>query len=105
MIMNYPQRHRDGYRFRVWAPEKETMILRLLPGRDISMNKDEWGYFTADIPGTEPATRYGYLVDGNFFPDPCSGYQPEGVYGASEFVDHGAYAWRDGAWRGKPFAT
>ena len=114
MIMNYPECHKQGCRFRVWAPEKETMGLRLLPGlkgsahsapgRDLAMNKDDWGYFSVDVPGVTAGARYGYVVDGNFYPDPCSSFQPEGVYGASEVVDHGAFEWTDTDWRGRPFA-
>jgi maltooligosyltrehalose trehalohydrolase len=102
--MSYPQSHKGGYRFRVWAPEKESITLRLLPGTEIPMHKDEWGYFFADVPGMRPGTRYGYVIDGRWYPDPCSAYQPEGVYAASEVVEHGGYAWRDNDWRGRPFA-
>jgi maltooligosyltrehalose trehalohydrolase len=77
--------------------------LRLLsPKKDLSMIKDEWGYFSVDVPGVTAGVRYGYIVDGNFYPDPCSGFQPEGVYAASEVVDHAGYAWQDVGWRGRP---
>src|SRR5262249_8076375 len=100
--MNYPQFHKEGCRFRVWAPEKETMILRLSTGSEIPMTKDEWGYFFVDVPGVVAGTRYGYLVDGQRYPDPCSSFQPEGVYADSEVVDHAGFEWRDSGWRGRP---
>lgn len=78
------------------------MVLRLPPDRQISMNKDEAGYFFADVSGVGAGTRYGYVMEGKFFPDPCSRHQPEGVYAASEVVDHGEYAWQDGGWHGRP---
>jgi maltooligosyltrehalose trehalohydrolase len=68
------------------------------------MEKDAWGYFSVDVPDAGAGARYGYVVDGNFYPDPCSAFQPEGVYSASEVVDHDAFPWTDGDWRGKPFA-
>ena len=102
--MSYPQCHKEGCRFRVWAPEKEAVALRLLPDRDISMEKDKWGYFSVDVEGVASGAKYGYVVDGNFYPDPCSAFQPEGVYAASEMVDHGAFSWTDGDWRGRPFS-
>lgn len=80
------------------------MALRLLPDRDIPMHKDGWGYFSVDVPGVGADTRYGYVADGEFYPDPCSAYQPEGVYAASAVVDHGAFHWTDGGWRGRAFA-
>ena len=80
------------------------MNLRLLPDREIAMNRDEWGTFFTDVAGVGPGTRYGYVVDGRFYPDPCSAYQPEGVYAESEVVDHAEYVWQDAHWHGRPFA-
>lgn len=86
------------------------MLLRILPGsfgarrdvaNDIPMEKDACGYFSVDVPDAGPGTRYGYVVEGNLYPDPCSAFQPEGVCAASEVVDHDAFPWTDGDWRGK----
>jgi 1,4-alpha-glucan branching enzyme len=41
------------------------------------------------------------VVDGHAYPDPASRSQPEGVHGASEVVDPGAYAWTASEWRGR----
>ena len=35
-------------------------------------------------------------------PDPRSAWQPHGVHGPSRVLDHTAYGWGDGAWRGVP---
>jgi len=37
-------------------------------------------------------------------PDPRSAFQPEGVHGRSQLVDHEAFTWTDQAWRGIPIA-
>ena len=37
-------------------------------------------------------------------PDPMTAYQPEGVHGPSQLVDHDAFRWTDGDWRGLPLA-
>jgi maltooligosyltrehalose trehalohydrolase len=37
-------------------------------------------------------------------PDPRSNFQPEGVLGPSQVVDHSSFAWSDSAWRGRPLA-
>ena len=43
------------------------------------------------------------LPDGLAVPDPASRWNPDDVHGASRVVDPRAYAWRDGAWRGRPW--
>ena len=72
-------------------------------GQDIPMDKDKWGYFSVDVAGVTPGAKYGYVVDGNLYPDPCSVSQPDGVYAASEVIGHGVFQWTDGDWRGRPF--
>lgn len=50
--------------------------------------------------------RYYYLPEGEYqYPDPCSQYQPEGITGPSQVVDHAAFPWQDGAWKGKPLTS
>ncbi len=104
--MNCPQCHKDGCTFRVWAPEKSTMSL-WLSGRDtgLPMQKDGSGYFVLDVPGVGAGQRYHYQPDsGPLYPDPASAYQPDGVYKASCVVDHTAFSWTDGDWKGRPLA-
>ncbi|MCJ8163717.1 malto-oligosyltrehalose trehalohydrolase [Pontibacter sp. E15-1] len=92
-------------RFTVWAPEKKSMTLHLTfpEEREIEMERAEWGYFTIEIEDASPGIRYYYKPDGKqSYPDPASQYQPEGVHGPSEVVDHGAYAWSDTDWNNLP---
>jgi maltooligosyltrehalose trehalohydrolase len=71
--------------------------------RTCSMTRDEWGLWRtveADLPGD---TRYLYVLDEKIErPDPASGHQPLGVHGCSQAVDHAAFPWTDGGWRGEP---
>jgi maltooligosyltrehalose trehalohydrolase len=91
--------------FTVWAPEKENMILHLTAPveSEVVMEKTIDGYFIATSEGTGSGTRYFYRPDGTDTPDPASNYQPEGVHGPSEVVDHGRYKWNDVSWKGVPF--
>ena len=111
--MCYPRFHKNYCRFRVWAPEKETMILRLLGQEDkssdsnwdIVMNKESGGYFIADVTGVKDGDRYVYIPDGRDpLPDPCSSFQPEGVFAASQVIDHDRFKWKDSNWRGRPLS-
>lgn len=94
-----------GCVFTVWAPLKETMILHIIHPSEyrMQMQKDEWGYFTVVIEEAGPGTQYFFMPNGlQDLPDPASHYQPEGVHGPSEVVDHSSYQWQDIHWRGIP---
>jgi maltooligosyltrehalose trehalohydrolase len=59
------------------------------------------GWWSAEIGG--PGTDYALVLDGGQpRPDPRSAWQPHGVHGASRVVDHAAFPWTDGRWRGVP---
>ncbi|MBU1821504.1 MAG: malto-oligosyltrehalose trehalohydrolase, partial [Bacteroidetes bacterium] len=92
--------------FTVWAPEKQSMTLHITAPHEqrVAMQKDDMGYFNVLVKGVQPGTRYFFAPNGEKeFPDPASHYQPEGVHGPSEVVDHAAFAWQDKDWRGLPF--
>lgn len=73
--------------------------------RDIPMECREWGYFTVELDGIQPGTRYYFKPGGGHaYPDPASQFQPDGVHGPSAVVDHGAHAWQDQSWRGLAFS-
>jgi maltooligosyltrehalose trehalohydrolase len=92
--------------FSVWAPEKGSMTLHITAPEEqqVAMPKDDMGYFSVSLQGVEPGTRYFFAPEGEVqYPDPASHYQPEGVHGPSEVIDHAAFAWQDNEWRGLPF--
>lgn len=90
--------------FVVWAPFLERVELRLLSGTDgetIPMHRDESSYWRVVTEGVSPGTFYLYrLNEDRERPDPASAYQPQGVHGPSQVIDHRAFNWGDGTWRG-----
>jgi maltooligosyltrehalose trehalohydrolase len=92
---------------RVWAPGASRVDLQLedastsqaapgsrLPTR-IPLVAEADGFFGAFVEGIVPGTRYRFaLGDERPIPDPASRSQPDGVHGASEFVDPSAFEWR-----------
>src|SRR5678815_482400 len=91
--------------FRVWAPEKKEMLLYLVSPdkRKLPMALAPDGYFTLTEEQVFPGTRYFFMPDGaEKFPDPASHFQPEGVHGASEVVDHNTFSWQDQTWKSPP---
>jgi maltooligosyltrehalose trehalohydrolase len=94
-----------GVRFRVWAPRARSVSL-VLEGADAShpaipMLREPGGWFALTTERAAAGVRYRYVVDGKAVPDPASRFQPDGVHGASEVVDPGAYRWTDAGWRGR----
>src|SRR3982751_1678587 len=91
--------------FSVWAPEKEKMVLHIVHPTEmkVEMQKTDFGYFNAEVEDLGKGTRYFYRPeDKNDYPDPASQYQPDGVHGAAEVIDHSEYEWHDQYWRGMP---
>ncbi len=88
----------DKCRFTVWAPEKQKVILHIIHPTEkmIEMQKDDEGFFTTEAQ-TPVGTKYFYIIDDaeKGLPDPGSQFQPDGVHGASQVVDHDAFHWND----------
>src|SRR5690606_14872619 len=93
----------DGVRFALWAPTTDAATL-VADGRNRLLAAEDGGWYRADIAGMGAGTRYAYRVGGGLaVPDPASRFQPEDCHRESVVVDPGAYAWSDGAWRGRPW--
>ncbi len=94
----------EATRFRVWAPEARGVELVLGPEDGttrVAMAPLDGGWFELRRPDSPPGTRYRYSIDdGSPLPDPASSFQPAGVHGPSEVVDHGAFPWTDQDWSG-----
>ncbi len=86
--------------FRVWAPKPRRVEL-VVGGLRLAMKQGERGWWELAGVAAEAGMRYGFALDGGEVrPDPRSPSQPDGVLGLSEVIDHSAYAWNDGDWRG-----
>lgn len=99
----------QGVRYCVWAPnERHAEVHVLTPGgalaRIVPLVSEDSGYFR----GLDPLGRAGDLfkmrVDGDeALPFPASHYQPAGVQGPAQVIDHTGYHWHDHAWRRPSF--
>jgi len=86
--------------FRVWAPQAQSLVARVLGRGDFPLQRDENGVFAATLDA-RAGDRYFYIVDGGRpLPDPVSRFLPEGVHGPTEIVDPSTFAWTDHTWRG-----
>ncbi|MCW4000379.1 MAG: malto-oligosyltrehalose trehalohydrolase [Candidatus Bathyarchaeota archaeon] len=95
--------YQDGTcHFTVWAPNRSRVTLWLTgENQHLAMDPAGGGYWAHVAEGFEPGTLYMYELDGEAgLPDSASHYQPDGVFGASQVIDHDAYRWSDRGWRG-----
>jgi maltooligosyltrehalose trehalohydrolase len=84
--------------FRVWAPEPRQIALRIERSddkpRDIALQRETEGYYSALVADTAAGTRYRYVLDGDALADPASRFQPDGPFGPSEVVDPTRFSWK-----------
>ncbi len=100
---NYQGGNKCG--FRVWAPQVQGIELWIVAPheRTLALEKDEAGYWQTMAEDLPPGSRYLYILGGTKRrPDPASCFQPEGVHGPSQVVNHGAFLWTDAGWEGVP---
>lgn len=91
-----------GYEFTVWGPFLKTVSLKMVSPyqKNIPMEKDQRGYWKAMVEEVTQNISYYYrLDDERDRPDPASHFQPEGVHGPSQVIDH-SFNWQDEHWRG-----
>jgi maltooligosyltrehalose trehalohydrolase len=96
-----------GVLFSLWAPGTPHVVLEHGPGDAMvpqPMQRSQDGWHRVTVASASAGDRYRFrLPDGLCVPDPASRFNPQDVHGASQVVDPGAYAWKDGEWRGRPW--
>lgn len=94
-----------GVSFRVFAYNRKRVSLVVKrEGREevIPMSREEEHIYSRVLEGAGPGLLYKFrLDDEGDFPDPYSHFQPEGVHGFSQVIDHRTYRWQDDHWTGK----
>jgi maltooligosyltrehalose trehalohydrolase len=84
--------------FKVWAPKANELSLKIISPEEklIKMEKDEFDYWIVTLNDISAVSKYLYKINnGEERPDPASYFQPDGINGASEVVDHTLFQWRD----------
>jgi len=98
-------RNKQVVQFNVFAHRKNKveLVYQEPDGIEKSTPMEETAphYFSINLEGVNLHGRYGFKLDGKGpFPDPWSHFQPEGVHGLSQLVDHQSYKWREEGWKG-----
>jgi maltooligosyltrehalose trehalohydrolase len=90
------------HEFRVWAPRPKR-VAAIVGGRRLPMRPAGGGWWACRAERAGPGSDYAFSLDGGPpRPDPRSAFQPQGVHGPSQVVDHTSFAWHDDSWRGLP---
>jgi maltooligosyltrehalose trehalohydrolase len=101
-----PVRRAPGkWEFIVWAPHVHALTLEIVSParRTIRLERASRGYWSAETEGVDPDTKYVFALEGERQrPDPASHFQPDGVHGPSQVVDHSRFRWTDSSWPGVP---
>ncbi len=91
--------------FHVWAPNAKTVEVEV-GGKRYGMTADGHGRWFAELSLAETAADYAFVLDGGEpLPDPCSPWQPRGIYGPSRLVDHKSFKWSDRHWQAGPLSA
>jgi maltooligosyltrehalose trehalohydrolase len=66
------------------------------------LDRDANGFFDTLVNNVQDGALYRFQLDEDsyLYPDPASNFQPQGVFGPSQVVDHRKFAWSDGEWNG-----
>ncbi len=84
---------------RVWGPLLKSVDL-LANGQKLPLQKDDYGYWTAQTANIKPGDEYKFVIDNETErPDPASLFQPEGVHGPSAAFDVTSFDWADADWQ------
>jgi maltooligosyltrehalose trehalohydrolase len=100
-----PHRQNVGLKILASQPEaghsEEESLIKMLPDTELFEKEEEAGYWQITLPNIQPSTQYLFQLDGSTTrPDPASNFQPEGVHGPSQVVDHRRFKWMDDKWNG-----
>ncbi|MBD2343973.1 malto-oligosyltrehalose trehalohydrolase [Anabaena subtropica] len=92
--------------FTVWSPTLNSVAVQILqPEQQVQLKPIADGYWQVKVADVYPGTLYRYrLNDQEAFADPASQFQPQGVHGASQVVDH-QFQWTDTGWAGVPLES
>ncbi|HVX11121.1 MAG TPA: malto-oligosyltrehalose trehalohydrolase [Pirellulales bacterium] len=89
---------------RVWAPHAKKVELQSNGSRS-SMADAGGGWWESQVD-VSPGTDYAFSLDGGPpRPDPRSPYQPSGLHGSSQSIDHSTFEWDDRGWQAPPLPS
>ena len=79
----------------VWAPTAKKIELKIIDqNKLINLAADNYGFWSVVTNEIKPNSLYQLRIDeDNYYPDPASLSQPEGVHGPSQAIDLKNFNW------------
>jgi len=91
--------------FKVWAPAARTVVVRI-GSKSHPLQNEADGWWQGGVEDAAPGTEYFFELDGGEpVPDPRSAFQPKGIHGPSQLVDHIEFRWTDARWQAPPVSS
>lgn len=91
---------------KVWAPRAKKVELQIQDSRLLMEKISEKGWWSIDTPQATFGVDYAFILDnGPPIPDPCSAWQPLGVFGPSRIYEHTKFVWDDQNWQAPPLSA
>ncbi len=91
--------------FSVWAPKARSVAVRI-DSASLPLMRNGHGWWKGESETAGAGTQYTFEVDGaEPIPDPRSRFQPAGVNGPSQIIDHSKFSWSDAHWQAPPLAS
>ena len=94
--------------FTVWAPLLDAVTVQIWETPTVEkpqllpLEKDDYGYWYGIADDVKVGSLYSFqLGEERVRPDPASRYQPEGVHGRSQVIEH-TFIWQDETWQNPP---
>lgn len=86
-------------RIQLWAPNCRFVEMEMNNQRQI-LRPSEGGWWESSDTMLAHHDTYAFYLDGSGpYPDPRSPYQPQGILGASQWVDQDRFEWKDREWK------
>lgn len=89
--------------FRIFAYDKKEVCVIIKTGAGVEefpMQEEQPHLYSITVEGLGIELLYKFKLDGEEYPDPYSNFQPSGVHGFSQLIDHESYRWQDSQWKG-----
>jgi len=93
------------HEFSVWAPAASQVEV-CFNSESYPLRNSEGGWWRGSFEDATPGTQYWFKIDnGKPIPDPRSSFQPRGVNGPSQLVDHTQFKWTDTRFQARPLSS